>query len=94
MTNSEKLSHVQELSKLKNKWEYITHPLTVMHGNTDWIVPVENAYFIEQYATHAHLDMRIQAERDHFLPFERTQDVAQAIYDMYALISSPSTDVP
>jgi pimeloyl-ACP methyl ester carboxylesterase len=82
VTNREKLTHVRELEILEKELSLITQPLTIMHGDEDWIVPVENAYYIEQHATNAQLDIRIQPERNHFLPFDRTWTIEQAVDDM------------
>jgi esterase/lipase len=88
VTNAEKLSHVDELTLLQDQRKNISHPLTVMHGHKDRIVPIENAYFLETHAIQADLDMRIYEERDHFLPFSRAYAVEQAINDMSTKTSS------
>ena len=94
VTNREKLTHVAELTIMQEEWSQITHPLTVMHGDADRIVPVENAHFVEKYAINAQLDMRVQPERNHFLPFDRTRAIEQAVDDMYNIISLSTTDLP
>ena len=90
VTNDEKLSHVAELEAIQPLWKEITHPLTVMHGDKDWIVPVANAAFVEREAISADLDMRVQPERDHFLPFDRTWTIEQAVSDMREKIEERS----
>ncbi len=65
----------------------ITGHVTIMHGNADRIVPVENAYFAEKYLQQAQLDMLLEDDRDHFLPFERPYTIEAALRAMYTSIS-------
>jgi len=88
VTNAEKFSHVAELLLLEPQRKDITHPLIVMHGYKDRIVPVENAYYIEKHAMQADIDMRIYKDGDNFLPFNRTIVVEKAINDMHEKIST------
>ena len=82
VTNKEKLSHVAELTIMKPLLKNITQPLTIMHGYDDWIVPVENAFYLEAQAENAQIDMRVRKEWSHLIPFKFTPDVVQAINDM------------
>ncbi|NJM94163.1 MAG: alpha/beta fold hydrolase, partial [Cytophagales bacterium] len=44
VANREKLAHVEELQKMLPLWQNITVPVTIIHGEKDKLVPIQNAY--------------------------------------------------
>jgi len=54
---AEKMTHAAELEALMDKWDRITCPVTIMHGQNDWIVPDENVAFLEKMVTNAPLNI-------------------------------------
>jgi pimeloyl-ACP methyl ester carboxylesterase len=80
--NQEKLSHVNELEKMVPGWNRIRAPVTVLHGRRDWIVPVENAFFIERMITHRKIKMVIKEKSGHLIPRFHPEPLKTEIMEM------------
>ena len=57
VTVDEKFNHPRELEEMMPYREQITGTVALMHGHSDWIVPVENSYFMIDQLTNAQLEM-------------------------------------
>lgn len=79
VTNTEKLVHKKELRTLLQKLHTITIPTVILHGHADRIVPVESAYVTQKKMRNAPVTLIVKQERDHFLPFQQTAVVMDAI---------------
>ena len=62
---AEKITHARELERLMDDWQQITCPVTIMHGQNDWIVPDDNVAFLERMVTNAPLEIIHPRELNH-----------------------------
>jgi pimeloyl-ACP methyl ester carboxylesterase len=69
VANDEKLAHVNELKKMEPGWSEIKIPVTIIHGENDGLVPVENAYFAEKRLINAKVTMKIYKKTGHLIPW-------------------------
>lgn len=79
VTNDEKLAHVAELEKMKPDWPRITAPTTIIHGEKDKLVPIENAYYAEHQLINSEVKMMIESEANHLIPWNRPELIKNAI---------------
>lgn len=79
VANTEKLQHANELQKMSNIWGQIKQTVFVLHGEKDWIAPIDNATFAEQYFTAANLRVFRYAKLDHFIPFTQPHLITQIL---------------
>lgn len=76
-----------ELRDILPDWEKITCPITIVQGDKDVLVPKENADFARKMITRSqHLEIRMVAGQNHFIPWEQPADIVQAITDMHLLL--------
>ena len=71
VSNDEKLSHVKELEKMLPFWEKIQNPTTLIHGEKDKIVPIENSYFGEKMIPKSSLKAIYEPKLNHLIPWKR-----------------------
>ena len=57
--NTEKLGHEKELQKMADDWDKITAVTTIVHGDADDLIYLENAHFAERKLVHAKLIKKI-----------------------------------
>ena len=69
VANAEKNAHVKELRLLLPDWSDITTMVTILHGEKDGLVPVENAYFAEKVLKNAEVKMAIYEGTGHLIPW-------------------------
>ena len=50
-----------------------------MHGEKDWIAPVKNARYLEQFVDKEYLDIRIHPDISHFIPWQQSSMVVKEI---------------
>ncbi|USN55651.1 MAG: alpha/beta hydrolase [Candidatus Peribacteria bacterium] len=79
VTVDEKFHHVQELEDMLPLWSQIRTPSVVMQGLADWIVPVENSYFIIEHLSSAHVTALIDDQQNHSLPFTNPARILNAL---------------
>jgi pimeloyl-ACP methyl ester carboxylesterase len=65
VSNDEKLSHVEELQKMKPFWEKVTAPTTIIHGENDGIVPFANGLFAQKMLVNAKVDTIFRKKMGH-----------------------------
>jgi uncharacterized protein len=69
MANEEKLAHTSELKRMEPGWPLIKKPVTIIHGESDGLVPVENAYFAENRLINARVSIKIYKNTGHLIPW-------------------------
>jgi len=77
--NYEKINHVKELNEMKSGWKRIRAPVTILHGRKDWIVPVENAYYMERMIAHGEIKMVVKNRLGHLIPIWQPQLIKDEI---------------
>jgi len=80
--NIEKLSHAEELTRMSSSWKKLSGPVTMLHGQKDWIVPVENVFFMERMMTNAHKKIVIKKWVGHLIPWTHPGLIKQEILEM------------
>jgi pimeloyl-ACP methyl ester carboxylesterase len=79
VTNDEKLSHVEELTKMIPLWATITVPCTYIYGEKDMIVPPVNVEFAKKMLVNAPLNVIDLPKENHFIPWTRQDTVTRVI---------------
>ncbi|MDX2306362.1 MAG: alpha/beta hydrolase [Microscillaceae bacterium] len=79
VTNDEKLSHVEELNKMLPYWQQLHNPTTLIHGEKDGLVPIENSYFGEKMMLNAPLEVIYDPKLNHLIPWKRPDLIKNAI---------------
>ena len=79
VTSYEKMSHAEELRRVEPLWSQTKVPTIVMHGEKDWIAPVKNARYLEQFVDKEYLDIRIHPDISHFIPWQQSSMVVKEI---------------
>ena len=79
VSNDEKLSHVKELEKMLPFWEKIQNPTTLIHGEKDGIVPIENSYFGEKMMPKSSLEVIYEPKLNHLIPWKRPDLIKKSI---------------
>jgi len=77
-----------ELAAMLPLWRQLRLPVTVLHGTSDSLVPVENAAFAERTITEAPLTMRRIPKVGHLIPWERPELIRTAILEQLGLLSA------
>lgn len=67
VSDNEKMSHVDELTKMVNDWEAIKSPITYYHGTKDRIVPYKNIDFITSKVKDSMLNAITVKDANHFI---------------------------
>lgn len=85
--NRELIALEDELILLQNKLADIKQPVTIVHGTVDELVPYENVPFMERTMTNsARLEIVKIEGMNHFLQWNRQQEVMDAVLDMAATL--------
>lgn len=79
VTNDEKLSHVEELKLMLPLWNKIHRPTTLIHGDKDGLVPIENSKFGEKVLINAPLEVIYEEGLNHLIPWKRPDLIKNAI---------------
>lgn len=79
-SNTELVYLKKDLVELERKWEKITCPVWILHGDKDTYVPVANADFAKRKLTKAaSVDVKILPGAEHFITHERYEDVKEVL---------------
>jgi len=78
----EKTNHTSELELMLDDWDKIEAEIIYVHGDKDRIVPYENYAFAEKKLKHANPNMVTLYGGNHFIPFERQDDVKRWLFDL------------
>jgi pimeloyl-ACP methyl ester carboxylesterase len=90
VTNGEKLAHIEELKKMKPLWSKVTVPTTVIHGEKDKLVPVENAFFVQEQLVNAPVTTVLEPKMNHLIPWNRPELIKEAILDHLVNSTTPT----
>ena len=71
VTTQEMLSLPAELHKQQARLTEVNHPITLIQGEKDWLVPLENAAYAQRHLTNADLEVMILPKQGHFIPWEQ-----------------------
>lgn len=71
VTTDEMLSLPEELVNQRDGLSAIEHPVTVIQGEKDWLVPQGNEDYIANHLTNAEIKIIRIAGQGHFLPWEQ-----------------------
>jgi len=77
--NDEIMQLRNQLDGMRDKWQYINIPVTVMHGSLDTLVYPANVDFAEQVLTNADMKVIRIAGANHFIPWENRDLVTKEI---------------
>jgi pimeloyl-ACP methyl ester carboxylesterase len=82
VANAEKLSHISELKKMKPFWAKIKTNVTILHGEKDGLVPVENAYYADKMITSNWKKLVIKKSIGHLIPWTNPEMIKTEINEM------------
>ena len=82
VANAEKLSHIDELTKMQPLWDHVKTKVVILHGEKDGLVPVENAYFANRKLGSSHKKLVIKKNVGHLIPWTNPELVTKEIYEM------------
>ena len=79
VSDVEKMTHVEELTKMLNDWKAIKVPMTYYHGTKDRIVPYKNMAFITSKVNDSLLKAITVKDANHFIAFKQYNMVKQEL---------------
>lgn len=79
VSDAEKMTHVEELTKMLNDWKAIKVPMTYYHGTKDRIVPYKNMAFITSKVNDSLLKAITVKDANHFIAFKQYNMVKQEL---------------
>lgn len=81
VANDEKLTHVSELRQLEPIWDILEVPTLFLHGEKDYLVPIENSYYGWErlQENDIQLDTLFLPEHNHLIPFTHPEIVRDAL---------------
>lgn len=85
-TNEEILALKKELQKMMPLWKNITHPVSVIQGGRDNLVPAGNASFAKSMLKNAPVNLIEIDEMNHFVPWNRPNLIKNEIKEMVVRI--------
>jgi len=69
VATDEKFAHEKALKKMEPFWGKITVPVSILHGNSDVLIYIENALYAKQELKNAPVRLAIVNGKGHFLPW-------------------------
>jgi pimeloyl-ACP methyl ester carboxylesterase len=80
VSNQEILPVKEDLEEMLPLWRDIKIPVTVIHGQKDRLVPVENADFAKKVLVNSpKVDIILYPEEDHFIPWTKYDEIVGKI---------------
>ena len=86
VSDDEKSTHVDELTKMENDWKNIRIPIHYYHGKKDWIVPYENMNFIKKNASETLLTAKTFEKGNHFIIFKNYELIKEDLLEAIKII--------
>lgn len=87
--NQEIIPLKTELEMMMYGWKNIMIPLTVVQGEDDDLVPMENAFFAKSMMGHnPNVKVNILEERDHFILWSEVSLIGNEVLEMVKMISN------
>ena len=82
VSNQEILPVKEDLERMLPLWKNIKIPVTIIHGQKDRLVTVENVDFAkEQLVNSSKVDVIIYPEEDHFIPWTKYDEIVNEIIE-------------
>ncbi len=82
VSDEEKMTHADELTKMLPNWKSLTTPITYYHGTKDKIVPYKNMAFITKNVTDSILKPITVKDANHFLLFKKYDLVKKELLEV------------
>jgi len=82
VSDEEKYSHVDELTKMLDDWKNISIPITYYHGNKDKIVPYTNMDFIKKNVNDSLLTAKTIEKGNHFIIFKNYDMIKEDLLEV------------
>jgi pimeloyl-ACP methyl ester carboxylesterase len=79
VTNEEIYMLKDQLSSMLPLWKDLQIPVTVIQGEADDLVPKENAHFARRMISKEYLDVWLEPDVNHFIPWNRPDLINSAI---------------
>lgn len=79
VANDEKMTHVEELSKMKDLWKNVRNRTVFMHGYSDKIVDIANSKFGAKSLINAKVDTVFKEKMNHMLIWKKYDLVKQEL---------------
>ena len=79
VANDEKMAHAEELKLMLPYWKNIKVPVTYIHGEADGLVPYGNTDFAKKVLTNAPLDLILEKDMGHLIPWKRPELIHDAV---------------
>lgn len=81
VATDEKFAHTKELIKMEALWKNIKVPVSILHGDEDKLVYLENALFANYELKNAPVHLRIVSGEGHFLPWTQPKIVKKEMLE-------------
>jgi pimeloyl-ACP methyl ester carboxylesterase len=81
-SNTEKLSHLEELPLFDPLWDEIRTPVIIIHGTRDRLVPYENAPYAARRIGSDFAELITLEDEDHFILWTQRDLVVERILDL------------
>jgi len=91
VASDEKMTHVDELKKMRGFYRQINVPVCHIHGTEDSLVPFENLSFSMQHIDPSVLETITLEQADHFLPWSHYDLIRNKILDQLNLNTTTGT---
>ena len=79
ISNQEILALKSELNQMILFYDSIRIPIIVYHGEEDSLVPIENAYFLKTKLKNSTVNLIIEKDLNHFIPWNRKEKVIKEL---------------
>jgi pimeloyl-ACP methyl ester carboxylesterase len=79
-SNTEKLSHLQELPLMDELWKQVQGPILFIHGDKDSLVPVENSRYAMERLGHADARYIELEDENHFILWTQEEMILEEIF--------------
>ncbi|MEM7197354.1 MAG: alpha/beta hydrolase [Pseudomonadota bacterium] len=90
--NSELLGLKPELEILQDQLASLCLPVTILHGDDDELVPVENVDFMVRHMVNAKIDVTILTGVNHFLPWHSKSHVDEILQKLHSALDTAPMD--
>jgi pimeloyl-ACP methyl ester carboxylesterase len=79
--NSEIIALKHDLEQLKLRLPNLSFPITIIHGDEDGLVPIENVSYLEKHAIKSRIQVHILKGRNHYIPWTETSFILSCLMD-------------
>ncbi len=82
IANYEKITHIEELTKMLDNWSQIQSPMTYYHGTKDKIVPYENMNFMKSKIPENILKTVVLEDMNHFILSKKYEVIQKELLEI------------